>query len=156
MKTWIVTNERCEAVVAAILAFLVFFVGTSATPLIGQDEARFAQAAREMSHAGELVVPTFGGQPRYDKPILIYWLTMAGYTVFGVSERIARLPSNLAAALVIGLLAWWARRRWGPTSDSATGSFWPASSRSGSTPWPRGGGTARTPRSCCTWDSGRA
>ncbi len=103
-----------EAVLAGLLAFLLFFAGTGATPLIGRDEPRFAEAAREMLSRGDLVVPTFGGVNRYDKPILIYWCTMASYAVFGVNERAARLPSNLAGALTVLLLAWWARRRFGP------------------------------------------
>jgi len=103
-----------EAVVAGLLAFALFFAGTGATPLIGRDEPRFAEAAREMLARGDLVVPTFGGVNRYDKPILIYWCTMASYAVFGVNERAARLPSNIAGGLTVLLLAWWARRRWGP------------------------------------------
>ncbi len=103
-----------EAVLAGLLAFLLFFAGTGATPLIGRDEPRFAEAAREMLARGDLVVPTFGGVNRYDKPILIYWCTMASYALFGVNERAARLPSNLAGTLTILLLAWWARRRFGP------------------------------------------
>ncbi|NOZ95099.1 MAG: phospholipid carrier-dependent glycosyltransferase [Acidobacteria bacterium] len=103
-----------EAVLAGFLAFLLFFAGTGATPLIGRDEPRFAEAAREMLARGDLVVPTFGGVNRYDKPILVYWCTMASYALFGVNERAARLPSNLAGALTVLLLAWWARRRFGP------------------------------------------
>ena len=103
-----------EAVVAGLLAFALFFAGTASTPLIGRDEPRFAEAAREMLARGDLVVPTFGGVNRYDKPILIYWCTMASYAILGVNERAARLPSNLAGALTVLLLAWWARRRWGP------------------------------------------
>ncbi len=110
-----------EAATAALLAFLLFFAGTGSSPLIGRDEPRFAEAAREMLTRGDLVVPTFGGINRYDKPILVYWCTMASYAVLGVNERAARLPSNLAGALTVLLLAWWARRRWGPGSGLAAG-----------------------------------
>lgn len=110
-----------EVVGAGVLAFLLFFVGTGTVPLTGRDEPRFAEAAREMLARGDLVVPTFGGINRYDKPILSYWCTMASYAVFGVSERAARLPSNLAGALIVGLLAWWARRRWGEGAGLTAG-----------------------------------
>ena len=108
-----------EAVLAGLLAFVLFFTGTASVPLIGRDEPRFAEAAREMLARGDLVVPTFGGIDRYDKPILVYWCTMAAYAVLGVNERAARLPSNLAGALLAALLAFWARRRWGPGSGLA-------------------------------------
>ncbi len=110
-----------ETGAAALLAFLLFFNGTGRAPLIGRDEPRFAEAAREMLARGDLVVPTFGGINRYDKPILIYWCTMASYAIFGVNERAARLPSNLAGAALIALLAWWARRRWGPGAGLTAG-----------------------------------
>lgn len=110
-----------ETSVIALLAFCLFFAGTADNPLIGRDEARFAQAAREMLARGEVVVPTFGGINRYHKPILVYWCTIASYAVCGVNERAARLPSNLAAAATVALLAWWARRRWGPGAGLLAG-----------------------------------
>ncbi len=106
---------------AGLLAFGLFFTAAGSIPLIGRDEPRFAEASREMLARGDWVVPTFGGVNRYDKPILIYWCTMASYSVLGVNERAARLPSNLAAALVVVFLAWWARRRWGPGAGLAAG-----------------------------------
>ncbi len=110
-----------EPVAVGLLAFGLFFAGTGSLPLVGRDEPRFAEAAREMLARGDLVVPTFGGVNRYDKPILVYWCTMASYAVLGVTPRAARLPSNLAGALMVGLLAFWARRRWGPGWGLLTG-----------------------------------
>jgi 4-amino-4-deoxy-L-arabinose transferase-like glycosyltransferase len=112
-----------DAALAAVLAFLLFAAGTAQIPIMGRDEARFAQSAREMLAAGEWVVPTFGGVDRYHKPILIYWCTMASYAVFGISPRAARLPSNLAGALAVALLAWSARRRLGPGAGLLAGSL---------------------------------
>ncbi len=120
-SSWVAGTPGREAVLAGVLAFLLFFTGTAAVPLIGRDEPRFAEAAREMLARGDLVVPTFGGIDRYDKPILVYWCTMASYAVLGVTERAARLPSNLAGALLAALLAFWARRRWGPFSGVTAG-----------------------------------
>ncbi len=114
MRRWferITVTPGREAAVAGALAFALFFAGTADVPILGRDEARFAQAAREMLDRGNLVVPTFTGEGRYHKPILHYWCTMASYRVLGVSERAARLPSNLAGALVIALVAATARRR---------------------------------------------
>jgi 4-amino-4-deoxy-L-arabinose transferase-like glycosyltransferase len=107
------TSSRREVLISGLLALLLLSAGSGSTPLIGQDESRFAVASQEMLERGDLVVPTFAGENRYDKPILIYWCTMASYQLLGVSERAARLPSQLAGALVVALLAWTARRRWG-------------------------------------------
>ncbi len=110
---WTSLGPGAEAAVVALLALVMFFAGTSRTPIMNRDEARFAEASREMLADRDLVVPTFAGRDRYDKPILIYWATMASYAVAGVDARAARLPSNVAAALTVLLLAWEARRRWG-------------------------------------------
>ena len=106
-------SERREVVVAGFLAFALFFVGTSAIPILGRDEGRFSQASREMLDRGDLIVPTFVNEGRYHKPILIYWCTMASYAAFGVTERAARLPANIAGAMAVMLLAWSTRRRFG-------------------------------------------
>jgi 4-amino-4-deoxy-L-arabinose transferase-like glycosyltransferase len=96
-----------------VLALVLFSVGTAEIPILGLDEGRFSQAAREMLDRGDPVVPTFVGEGRYHKPILIYWCTLASYATLGVTERAARLPANLAGALAVMLLAWTGRRRFG-------------------------------------------
>jgi len=118
---WVLDSTLREVATAAVLAFVLFFVGTADVPLIPRDEARFAEAAREMMARGDAVVPTFGGANRYDKPILIYWCVWASYAVLGIDERAARLPSNVAGALTVMLLAWTARRRWGPGAGLVAG-----------------------------------
>jgi len=118
---WFGASPTRETVAVAVVALAVLVVGSGWTPVVGRDEARFAQAAREMLDHGEWVVPTFAGVDRYDKPILIYWCAAASYAVFGVSEQAARLPANLAGALVILLLARSARRRWGAGAGALAG-----------------------------------
>jgi 4-amino-4-deoxy-L-arabinose transferase-like glycosyltransferase len=75
-----------------------------------RDEPRNAQCAREMMEADNYVVPTFDGQLRTHKPILIYWLQIAAYKTFGVTEFAARLPSALAGILTVFLVYWMAGR----------------------------------------------
>jgi 4-amino-4-deoxy-L-arabinose transferase-like glycosyltransferase len=107
------TTTRREVLISGLLALLLLWPGSGVTPLIGRDESRFAVAAREMLERGDLVVPTYAGEDRYDKPILVYWCTMVSYQLLGVHERAARLPSQIAGAVVVMLVAWSARRRWG-------------------------------------------
>jgi 4-amino-4-deoxy-L-arabinose transferase-like glycosyltransferase len=80
------------------------------TSLWDMDEGVNAQAAREMRDAGTWVIPTFNYQLRTAKPALLYWLQQTSYEVFGVSEWSARLPSVLAAWLVVLLVYELARR----------------------------------------------
>lgn len=92
---------------------LILFTGLGRLPLLDPDEGRYARSAQEMIERGDLVVPWFEGRPRLEKPVLFYWLEIAGFGLLGVSEAGARLPSALAAA---GTLAWlfaFARKRSG-------------------------------------------
>jgi 4-amino-4-deoxy-L-arabinose transferase-like glycosyltransferase len=76
-------------------------------PLLDRDEPRFAEASREMLQSGNLIVPTFNGAPRYAKPPLIYWCQAISYSLFGENAFTARLPSLLATAGTVGILACW-------------------------------------------------
>lgn len=104
--------------------------GALATPVVDRDEARFAQASRQMFeavalsearldpalHAGGLLVPQVGESPRINKPPLIYWLQTAAAAIATGGDPGAdaiwmyRLPSVLAAALGV-LATWWVAGR---------------------------------------------
>jgi hypothetical protein len=61
------------------------------SPLI-RAEAMYALIPREMLASGSWLTPTLNGVPYLDKPQLIYWLNLLAYKIFGVSDRVARLP----------------------------------------------------------------
>ena len=83
--------------VVTLAAALVFFTNLGVPQLWDEDEPRNAACAREMLARGDWVVPTFNHELRTQKPVLLYWLMMAAYSVFGVNEFAARLPSALLA-----------------------------------------------------------
>lgn len=91
-------------------AFLLYLYGTGRVPLIGPDEPRYAQIAREMLTRRDFVTPTLGGHPWFEKPALLYWMMMAAFRVFGVSEWAARLGPSLSG-LVTGLFVYLTGRR---------------------------------------------
>lgn len=80
-------------------AAVVLFTNLGGPRLWDRDEPRNAGCTAEMLAAGDWVVPVFNAELRGDKPILIYWLMMAAYGVFGVNEFGARFWS---AALGVG------------------------------------------------------
>lgn len=77
-----------------VLVIFVYFFGLS-IPLLGPDEPRYAQVAREMMERGDWVTPTLGGFNWFEKPSLFYWLEIFSYKIFGVSEFAARFGSAL-------------------------------------------------------------
>lgn len=85
-----------------LLAVLLLFLGLGDLGLTDRDEGSNAEAAREMLETGDWVTPTLNGEPRFAKPVFIYWLMSGAYHLFGVTEFSARLPSALfGVALVI-------------------------------------------------------
>ncbi len=89
---------------------LAFCLNIGSLPLTDVDEGAFSEATREMIERGNLVSPTLNGQPRHDKPILIYWAQAASVALFGVDEFAFRLPSLLAAVLWLWALHRFCRR----------------------------------------------
>jgi 4-amino-4-deoxy-L-arabinose transferase-like glycosyltransferase len=81
-------------------AFL-FFYGLGSFGLIGADEPRYAQVAREMLGRREWITPVLGGRPWLEKPPLYYWQAMLSYSVLGVSDVAARVPSAVDATLLV-------------------------------------------------------
>jgi len=88
-----------------ILFFIVaafYLYGLGHFPLLGPDEPRYAQIGREMFLRGDLITPTLGGHPWFEKPALLYWMMIASYNLFGVAEWSARLPAAVAGLLTVG------------------------------------------------------
>jgi len=83
------------------VGLLVFFTNLGGPPLWDRDEPRNAGCAEEMLARGDWVVPTFNGRLRDAKAVLLYWLIMSAYGVWGVNEFAARFWS---AALAVGTL----------------------------------------------------
>lgn len=92
-----------------IASLCIHWAGNASTPLWDRDEPRFATATREMRQRGDWVVPTFNGELRPDKPILIYWLMGLAYWMFGDGPFAARFFSGLAGTTSCLLVYWLGR-----------------------------------------------
>ena len=103
-----------EAALVALLAATLNLVGNGRISLWDRDEPRYATCAREMQASGDYVLPTFNAEPRYHKPVLIYWLMLGGMSLFGDNPFGARLVSALAGASTCVLVWAWGRRMLGP------------------------------------------
>ena len=54
-----------------------------------------------MMEAHDFVNPSFNGLPRFNKPVLSYWLVAASYRLFGVSVGVERFPIAIGALVLI-------------------------------------------------------
>jgi 4-amino-4-deoxy-L-arabinose transferase-like glycosyltransferase len=94
-----------------LLAALTFFAGLGRGAITDSDEAFYAESAREMVASGDWLTPYYNYEPRFQKPVLYYWLTSATYLVTGPTEFGARLWAALAG-LGLVLVTAAAGRRW--------------------------------------------
>ena len=126
-------------ILLVMTTFLLFYglvplFGGDQVGLVGADEPRYAQIAREMLNAhsqvchqfnarivphsirlkdiensfrcldGGTVTPILYGHPWLEKPALYYWRAMSFFKEFGVSDWSARLPSASGAFLMIVMI----------------------------------------------------
>lgn len=108
MPTSTLAKHGWKVLFLAIAAFYLYGLGS--LPLVGPDEPRYAQVAREMLLRGDFITPTLGGFPWFEKPPLLYWMMMASYRVFGVNEFAARLGPAICGLLTAGLVYWAGKR----------------------------------------------
>ncbi len=85
------------------------------------DEGINAEAAREMMEADSYISPLFNFELRTAKPVFLYWLQILSYSLFGVNEFAARLPSVLAAMATVLLTYELARRIYGTATGLLAG-----------------------------------
>ncbi len=102
------------AMVLLVVALLGFLPGFFSIPPIDRDEARFAQATKQMVEIGDYVDIRFQDEVRYKKPVGIYWVQAAVVktaTALGFSGALTtiwlyRLPS-LVGSIGAVLLTYW-------------------------------------------------
>lgn len=92
-----------------LLSLLAFLPGLSSLPVTDRDEARFAQASRQMVESGDPVDIRLGHEARLKKPAGIYWLQAGAAIVSGQGAEaplwVHRMPSLIAGCLSVLLVA---------------------------------------------------
>src|SRR5438093_412150 len=89
---------------SGIAAF--YFWGLGSLPLVGPDEPRYAEVAREMFTRHDWITPTLGGLPWFEKPPLLYWLNIAAFRLLGVTEYATRVGPAVCG-LLTGVFVYW-------------------------------------------------
>jgi len=99
-----------------LLAALTFFAGLGRGAITDSDEAFYAESSREMVASGDWITPYYNYEPRFQKPILYYWLTSATYLATGATEMGARLWAALAGVGLVLVTAACGRRWYDETT----------------------------------------
>ncbi|GAA4437621.1 glycosyltransferase family 39 protein [Bremerella cremea] len=97
------------------LCLIVFFFNLGGPKLWDRDEPRNAGCAVEMIEAADWVVPRFNDELRTHKPVMLYWLMISAYSMFGISEFSARFFSAVLGTLTVLLTYDIGRRLFNPS-----------------------------------------
>ena len=106
-----------------LLAALTFFAGLGRGAITDSDEAFYAESAREMVASGDWLTPHYNYEPRFQKPVLYYWLTSATYLATGATEMGARLWAALAGVGLVLVTAACGRRWYDETTGLLAGAI---------------------------------
>jgi 4-amino-4-deoxy-L-arabinose transferase-like glycosyltransferase len=108
------TAHGRAAALLVVFCLIAFIPGFFQIPPVDRDEARFAQATKQMVESGEYVDIRFQDEVRYKKPVGIYWLQAAAVKVGGAlgvpnartTIWLYRLPSLFGAIGAVVLTYW--------------------------------------------------
>ena len=112
---FVTTSHLRAAAFLMACGLLLFLPGFFNIPPIDRDEARFAQATKQMVESGDFVDIRFQDEVRYKKPVGIYWMQAAAVetaSALGLPRAQARIwlyrVPSLIGALGAVLLTYWA------------------------------------------------
>lgn len=111
---WAVASHARAVALLGLLCLLAFLPGFFQIPPVDRDEARFAQATKQMVESGDYVDIRYQDEVRYKKPVGIYWLQAAvvktaeavGFTSARRTIWLYRIPSLIGAIGAV-LLTYW-------------------------------------------------
>jgi 4-amino-4-deoxy-L-arabinose transferase-like glycosyltransferase len=95
-----------------VLAVIPYFVGLGDSAIWDANEAFYTETPREMLESRDYVSPSFNYQPRFNKPVLSYWIVAGFYRLLGVSTWSERLAIGLSAMILVGAVFIAARTLW--------------------------------------------
>jgi len=121
---------------------ILYFSGLTTSGMLGPDEPRYASIGREMARSGDWITPRLWGEPWFEKPVLLYWMTGAAFRL-GFREDLA--PRVSVALISVAFLiffqcilsrAFGAQAAWAATLILGTSAAWLGCSFIGTTDLP--------------------
>ncbi|MFI5177619.1 MAG: ArnT family glycosyltransferase [Vicinamibacterales bacterium] len=84
-----------------LIALPVFFLFLGANAIWDANEAFYVETPRQMVLTGDYINPSFNGLPRFNKPVLSYWIVAGLYKMLGTSVAVERVGIACGALLII-------------------------------------------------------
>jgi 4-amino-4-deoxy-L-arabinose transferase-like glycosyltransferase len=88
--------------------------------MYGPDEPRYADVGRAMAQSGDWITPRLWGQPWFEKPALLYWMTATGFRLGLGPDLAPRLPVAVLSVLFLAFFWWRLSVEWDRRAASYT------------------------------------
>jgi 4-amino-4-deoxy-L-arabinose transferase-like glycosyltransferase len=94
------------ALLGAVALYFLYFFGLTRAGLVGPDEPRYAAIGKTMADTGDWITPRLWGEPWFEKPALLYWMTAAAFKAGLGLDLAPRLPVAITSVVfLIGFFA---------------------------------------------------
>jgi len=99
--------------VGAVAIYFLYCFGLTRTGLLGPDEPRYAAIGKAMADTGDWITPRLWGEPWFEKPALLYWMTAAGFRAGLNTDLAPRLPVAIVSVAFLVYFCVALRREFG-------------------------------------------
>src|SRR2546430_12345834 len=87
--------------VLLVAALPVFFLFLGANSVWDTNEAFYVETPRQMVRSGDYINPSFNAAPRFNEPVLSYWIVAGLYRALGDSVTSERIGIAIGATAII-------------------------------------------------------
>lgn len=121
-------KPRWGMMLIIVVCALAYLPGQQSIAPMDRDEARFAQASKQMLESGDIVTVRFQEELRAKKPVGIYWLQSLSAAVFGKDHIAAYRVPSLLGGILVSLIGFWLARQLLPPREAVLAGLMMASS----------------------------
>jgi 4-amino-4-deoxy-L-arabinose transferase-like glycosyltransferase len=107
-----VSVRRLALLAGIALAGVLYLADLTGMGLLGPDEPRYAAIGRAMAGSGDWITPRLWGQPWFEKPVLLYWMTASAFRLGMGPDLAPRLPVALLSLAFLAFFWWRLRIEW--------------------------------------------
>jgi len=105
---------------AAIGVCALYLFDLTGMGLVSTDEPRYAAIGQAMAQSGDWITPRLWGQPWFEKPALLYWMTAAGFKLGLGPDLAPRLPVALLSVAFLAFFWWRLKIEWDARAASSS------------------------------------
>jgi 4-amino-4-deoxy-L-arabinose transferase-like glycosyltransferase len=127
LLTWQLAARRAAIAAAIALVCALYLADLTGMGMVTPDEPRYAAIGRAMANSGDWVTPRLWGDPWFEKPALLYWMTASAFKLGFNPDLAPRLPVALLSLAFLAFFWWRLRIEWTPWVASCSSAMLAAS-----------------------------